>query len=215
MSTGGRGDGRGLSSVGSMLGGSRTALAVVERVRPPLGRVAHSPGIRPHYRAVCARDDEFGHPVSDNWIRVIPIDPTFVPTAQAASTGRDLLDRLAPASATGSPAREVDLGAIVFVDAGSNFDSVACPWCGAAIDLDWWRDRMDAAVLSGFTDLLTRTRCCDVTTSLNDLRYDWPQGFARWSLEVMNPINHSLSDAEVASIGDAVGIAVRAIYVHY
>ena len=151
--------------------------------------------------------------MSDNWIRIIPTDPAFVPTARAGTLGRELLDQLAPAGAGGAAAREIDFGAIVFVDAGSNFNSAACPWCGAVVDLDWWRERMDVAALAGFTDLLTRTRCCDVTTSLNDLRYDWPQGFARWILEVMNPNNHALSNAGLASIGNTIGIAVRAIYV--
>lgn len=107
------------------------------------------------------------------------------------------------------------MGRIVFIDAGSNFDSVRCPWCGAAIDLDWWHDRMTIAASEGFTNLQTRTRCCDVTTSLNDLGYDWPQGFARWWLEVMNPANSAISDEQVAAIGDALGHPVRAIYVHY
>ena len=153
--------------------------------------------------------------MSDNWLRLIPADPTFVPAPPAAQRGRDLLAHFAPALETGEPAHEVDAGETVFIDAGANFESVTCPWCAAVIDLHWWQDRMDAAASTGFHDLHTRTQCCDVTTSLNELRYDWPQGFARWWLEVMNPTADALSDSQLEAIGDAVGHPVRAIYAHY
>jgi hypothetical protein len=74
---------------------------------------------------------------------------------------------------------------------------------------------MGAAAASEFNDLLTRTRCCDVTTSLNDLKYEWPQGFARWWLEVMNPATPALSRQQLHALSDALGHSVRAVYVHY
>jgi len=152
--------------------------------------------------------------LSDNWLRVIPTDPTFVPTAQAARRGVDLLARLAPAAASGEAAHEVDFGKTVFVDAGTNFASVTCPWCGMAIDLELWQDWMGAAASTEFTQLNVRTRCCDVTTSLNELRYDWPQGFARWSLEVMNP-TAQLSNTQVEAVAEAIGHPIRVIWAHY
>ena len=152
--------------------------------------------------------------MSDNWLRVIPTDPTFVPGSQVVRRGVDLLARLAPASASGEAAREVDFGKTDFVDAGTNFQSVTCPWCDNAIDLDLWHDWMRTAAAKEFKQLHVRTRCCDVTTSLNELRYDWPQGFARWCLEVMNP-TAPLSDAQLEDVAEAVGHQIRAIYAHY
>jgi hypothetical protein len=153
--------------------------------------------------------------LSDNWLRLIPTDPTFVPAAPVARRTRELLEQFAPANLTGYSAREVNAKAIVFIDAGTNFDSVTCPWCGAAMDIAWWQDSMSVAASSQFNDLLIRTRCCDVTTSLNDLRYEWPQGFARWWLEVMNPATPSLSGEHLDVLGHALGHTLRAIYVHY
>lgn len=152
--------------------------------------------------------------VSDNWLRLIPTDPTFVPTALAAHRGRDLLAQFAPANESGEPAHIVDAGEIVFIDAGTNFERITCPWCESEIDLEWWQDCLTVAASSGFQDLNTRTRCCDVTTSLNDLRYDWPQGFARWWLEVMNPAAW-LSEQQLQAVGEAVGHPVRAVLAHY
>ena len=153
--------------------------------------------------------------MSDNWLRLIPTDPTFVPATPAARRARELLEHFAPTAITGGVAREVNAKEIVFIDAGTNFESVSCPWCGAAIDIEWWQDSMSIAATSGFNDLVTRTRCCDVTTSLNDLNYQWPQGFARWWLEVMNPTTPPLSSDQVGKLGDALGHPGRALYAHY
>jgi len=153
--------------------------------------------------------------LSDDWLRVIPTDPTFVPQPVAAERARQLLTQLAPADPSGTPAIEVSVGEVAFIDAGENFDSLSCPWCGAVIDIDWWQGRMGAAASSGFADLLCRTPCCDVTTSLNDLLYDWPQGFARWWLEVMNPTVLALSSSELEAIADALGHPVRVVNVRY
>lgn len=152
--------------------------------------------------------------MSDNWIRIIPTDPAFVPTASGAIAGRDLLGGFLRSAGSGATVDIVDFGGVVLVDAGSNFESATCPWCATAIDLGWWQDQVDVAAASGFTNLLTRTRCCDVTTSLNDLRYVWPQGFARWCLEAMNPGVGVLSDRQLESIGAMVGHEVRAVYAH-
>jgi hypothetical protein len=152
--------------------------------------------------------------VSDSWIRIIPTDPCFVPISDAAKRGEALLARFAPASESGEPSHEVDAGKVVFIDCGANFSSITCPWCKALMDLEWWGERMTVASASSFSDLMTRTPCCDVTTSLNDLVYHWSQGFARWWLEVMNPSVGTLSATQLAEIGAAVGHEVRAVYVH-
>lgn len=170
---------------------------------------------RQRIRAFCGDAGNRNAVVSDRWIRVIPTDPAFAPDSAAGRRACDLLQGYAPAAPSGSPARQVDSDHIVFIDAGSNFESISCPWCSAAVDVEWWQLQMDHAASSEFRDLLTRTPCCDVTTSLNDLHYEWPQGFARWWLEVMNPRRSPLSHEQATSIGDAVGHPVRCIYVHY
>ena len=170
---------------------------------------------RQRIRAFCGDAGNRNAVVSDRWIRVIPTDPAFAPDSAAGRRACDLLQGYAPAAPSGSPARQVDSDHIVFIDAGSNFESISCPWCSAAVDVEWWQLQMDHAASSEFRDLLTRTPCCDVTTSLNDLHNEWPQGFARWWLEVMNPRRSPLSHEQATSIGDAVGHPVRCIYVHY
>ena len=103
-------------------------------------------------------------------------------------------------------------GRVQFIDAGENLESLNCPWCGRSIDIEWWTICMEEAWSTGFEDLRFPTECCDAITSLNDLRYHFPQGFARWWVEVMNPTVATLSDDQLAAIAEAVGHPVRAIY---
>lgn len=153
--------------------------------------------------------------MSDNWLRVIPTSPIFVPTASGAQQARTLLDRFTSVDDGGLPATVLDKGKIVFIDAGSNVNQIQCPWCDGELELIWWQDRMAYASSTSFRDLLVRTPCCDVTTSLNDLRYDWPQGFARWWLELMNPSTESLSGDQLAMISEALGHPARVIRTRY
>lgn len=150
--------------------------------------------------------------MSDNWLRVIPTEPTFVPLPGKARRGQDVLTQFIAAATSRAEVRAVDHGSIVFIDAGANFETITCPWCEALIDIEWWQVRMETAARVDFTNLLTRTRCCDVTTSLNDLRYHWAQGFARWWLEVLNPDMPALSDVQLEAISIAIGHPARAVY---
>jgi hypothetical protein len=56
--------------------------------------------------------------------------------------------------------------------------------------------------------------CCGAATSLNDLVYEWPQGFARWALEIMNPGRGFLTDEEIERLARTVGHPLREIRTH-
>ncbi len=66
--------------------------------------------------------------------------------------------------------------------------------------MDWWSEKMDKASEHQFTELHVKVPCCDGETSLNDLQYDWCAGFARFSIEILNPssenINHCMNKLE-------------------
>ena len=48
-----------------------------------------------------------------------------------------------------------------------------------------------------------------VATTLNDLRYHWPQGFPRWVLEAFSPGREVLADSEVAELKAIVTMAAH------
>ncbi|KUJ35856.1 hypothetical protein ADL25_35140 [Streptomyces sp. NRRL F-5122] len=66
----------------------------------------------------------------------------------------------------------------------------------------------------GFSTLLVAVPCCEVQTSLNDLVYDWPMGFARFRIEVLYPNRAWLTGEELARVADALGHPVRQILIH-
>lgn len=146
--------------------------------------------------------------MSDNTLTLIPTDPYFVPTDEAIRGARAALAALVPragqiiARVTPAP---------TFVGAGANFQSVSCNECGSEISPTAWTSAMQVAAQTDFADLTTLAPCCGARVSLNDLVYDWPQGFARFALEVMNPGVESVDASRIAQV---VGHPLRLVWAH-
>jgi hypothetical protein len=103
---------------------------------------------------------------------------------------------------------------VVLLDAGENFHTVSCRACTGRLDLDWWREAMGRADRALCSDLTVTCPLCSAVGSLNDLDYDWPQGFASWSLEIMNPDTAEMSPEQVAELATLIGHPIRVIYQH-
>jgi hypothetical protein len=73
---------------------------------------------------------------------------------------------------------------------------------------------MDHAYGTKFADLGVVTPCCGAATTLNDLNYDWPQGFARWWLQALNPRRGKLEPDELAKLASALGVRLREVWTH-
>ena len=102
-----------------------------------------------------------------------------------------------------------------FIDCGSNFESVSCPTCGTDLD-QWWPDAVNSAFeASHFAELAVTLPCCGVAASLNDLKYEWPAGFARFVLEVVEPHVGELGAEIVARLEHIFGGHLRIIWAHY
>jgi len=101
-----------------------------------------------------------------------------------------------------------------FVDCGENFESVRCPRCGADLG-EWWAIAMEAGHEQCFADLRVTTPCCGVKTTLNQLDYASPSGFARFVLEALEPGAGSLSHGSVERLRGLLGCDVRVIWAHY
>lgn len=150
--------------------------------------------------------------MSENWIILIPEDPTLVPTGDRHGEAIGLLKALAPES---EQVETVVSEKVRFVDAGENFQRINCPACNATIDNDWWQDQMsDDFVDAGFVLKPRETPCCKAKASLHELRYDWPQGFAKFSLEAMNPNTGELPASGIRDLESILGCPLRLIYCH-
>jgi hypothetical protein len=150
--------------------------------------------------------------VADNVLRIIAIEPTWTPAPSAADAAKELLRRFVPAAKV-VEARRYD--ATVFIDQGGNWERVVCPSCGIELDTAWWQDKFDRAGQSRFCSLEVVTPCCGSATTLNDLDFQWPAGFACFEVYARNPGRGWLCAGELDRLERALGIRVRQIMAHY
>jgi hypothetical protein len=148
--------------------------------------------------------------MSDNWLQYLPKDPSFKPSPFAAASAESLLRTWLP------EAESVESefhGRIRFFEGGENFSGAHCPACGADTE-GWWSDAIGASAQTGFADLSCVAPCCGAVVSLNGLRYNWPAGFASYSLEAMNPNSRGLSFAQIARLEQELGCELREVPLH-
>ena len=140
---------------------------------------------------------------------VLTADPLASPLPAQQQAALDLLRALLPTS------HEIELHVSElprFFDCGSNFESVFCPFCEAEV-MEWWGDALDRWSKGDQRDLAVATPCCGRETSLNDLDYVAPQGFACVAIELMNP-EKDLEPEERRRVEAALGEPVRIVWRH-
>jgi hypothetical protein len=150
--------------------------------------------------------------MSDNYLRLIPTDPEFVPTPASAEIARRRLAQLVP---NADSVTVIVRDGVAFIDQGSNFERIRCPTCKSDVDEQWWSERMNRAYGTDFSALLVSVPCCGATVSLNDLIYEGPAGFAKFVLEAMNPNVPDLTEEDLAELVRELGTPLRAIWAHY
>jgi hypothetical protein len=148
--------------------------------------------------------------MSDNWIVFIPENPTAQPTSDAARRARELLKAILP-DAEFISSKFVDR--TEFVDPGGNWSGVRCPACSAEAD-GWWSDAMSAAAKQNFSELKVVTPCCGTETSLHELSYIWPAGFAKFWIEAMNPNVSNTTEIQDRELEKCLGMPLRKILRH-
>jgi len=149
-------------------------------------------------------------------LSIISADPHWMPSAENADRGLEAFRRLGPGA---DEVKAEFFDGVQFVDQGEFFERVSCPRCGEHLDVPWWQQQMDATwslADSRFERLDVATPCCDAVTSLNDLEYRWPAGFASFALRAQNPNPGGfLPDHEIGPIATALGCTARQVYAHY
>ncbi len=149
--------------------------------------------------------------MSDNWIVLIPEDPSYVPSPVSQERARQRFSEIAP------DADEIRIQleeSIAFFDCGGNFERILCPLCHAQISIEWWQDRMDDDYGDGFNLAKYPVPCCGTVHTLHDLVYEWPQGFGRFALDAMNPNLGLLDDRYKREFEEILGTPLRVIYQH-
>ena len=149
--------------------------------------------------------------MSDNWIIVMPEAADYLPSEEAQRQAVVFFEQLAPAA---DEVKAEATAGVRFIDCGANFERVLCPDCGAEIEMGWWQDWMGEEAETGFPLRRISLRCCGATRNLDELRYDWPQGFARFSLEAMNPGIRDLTEEHLKTFEEILGCRVRKVLQH-
>jgi hypothetical protein len=140
---------------------------------------------------------------------IIPADPLAIPSAERRDVAFDLLRALRPT------ADEIAVNVSEtpeFIYSGGDFETVFCPFCAAAVG-DWFGQALDIWWHGDRRALAVETPCCTRRTSLNDLDFLSPQGFACFAFELMNPWG-DLEPEELAQVEKALGMSTRIVWRH-
>lgn len=149
--------------------------------------------------------------MSSDYIVVIPNEPDIVPDADARRQAEQQFAAYLPKAKAVASRVNAELQ---FIHPGGNFERILCPTCGAQMSWDWWTAAMDAAHLTHYRQLSVVLPCCGVTSTLNDLRYEFPAGFALFVLEAEHPDSFGLNDDQVRTLEGILGSPLRQIWVH-
>jgi hypothetical protein len=155
--------------------------------------------------------------VSDGYIRLIPTDPDWQPTPEAAASAVAYVTGLF--SGPDDQVEKVEYefyDRVTLIDAGENTTEISCPRCDGDVSWEWFGDLVEENGAS-LDHLDVTVPCCGAVLSLDTLRYDWPVGFARFEVSAMNPTRakYELDAEELAKLAALLGHPVIQILAHY
>jgi len=152
--------------------------------------------------------------MSTHYFRLVPNDPYFVPSEESRHIARTLLNELIPSA---SEITDEVHDRVTFFDNGEITATVIrCPICGTTIEREWWLDSLEGAAKGGWERHLVRPPCCGSESTINDLCYDPPMGWARYSLQVRDPeTTDDLSELDLQKIEGVLGCKLRQCWAWY
>lgn len=147
--------------------------------------------------------------MSDYVIRIIPTDPYLRIPEESLQSAKELLaDRI-----TCDNIQIHSFENTSFIDCGGNLQRISCPHCGSEVDFAWWGDEVSKLYDKSFISLSVCMPCCNKVSSMNDLLYDYPCGFALSVLEVLNPGVEITAELK-EKIESIIGSSIRIINAH-
>lgn len=157
--------------------------------------------------------------MSLDMLRVIPIDPHYIPTRDVESRLRELVENMLP------DAGEIEIdfyNKMRFIDQGENFERVICPECRSKLELhdekisDWWYTAVDVIDESDLPTHHIAMPCCNNEIAFIRLIFEWPAGFASFEIAIHDPnIARNLNEVELQRLGKVVGSPLTQVRAHY
>jgi|GEM_PF-5163753 len=118
--------------------------------------------------------------MSTNYVCYIPTDPFFLPGESSQAMAIQLL-----ATTTGSKIRREVWSQVQYVSAMGNHERVICPNCQMELTGEQWQEMMNIDWddnVSGFRMNKHPAPCCAMPLAVNELIYEWREGFAKFCL---------------------------------
>lgn len=152
--------------------------------------------------------------MSDTHFRLIPADPHWQPDPAAAEAATAFVTGLF--SGPQDEAEHIEAlfhDRIELIDAGEYAADTVCPRCGRTTSIDWLYD----LTRRSFDPRDVTVPCCGARLPVDDLGTDSPIGFARFVIDVLNPVRlrNELDPSELDQLGTILGHPVRQIIAHY
>lgn len=128
--------------------------------------------------------------MSDTFLKLVPLDPSFVPGTREQAEAVALLSAAFP---EGEDVEAEVYDTVTFIDNGENTEAIICTVCGRSLE---FADELAAEVMRQLNDAIdaglvsTETiamPCCRSIVAVTSVRFDWPAGFARFELSIRNP----------------------------
>lgn len=146
--------------------------------------------------------------MSDRLLRFVSVDPDWLPEGPAQEAAVAVLQAVPRED---RPVEVESYDDLTLFDCGPEVAAVRCPACGAdLLGSGWWAGAVDRALAE--QQLGATLPCCGHQGSLNDLDYDGPMAFGRFSVGVWNPQSEEGLQAQVE---DALGTPVRRVEARY
>ena len=148
--------------------------------------------------------------MSDTFLKFIPIKPDYIPNISDQGNIENYLEDIFK----GNNIKLATTDDVEFIDQGANFESISCNFCEQSIDIQTWHDVMDNLYDNHFKTLDFITPCCNKQNNLNDLKYNWPAGFSKFSISIQNP-SITLNEEQRKNLERLLNAEVREIWSHY
>lgn len=147
--------------------------------------------------------------MSEHIVKIIASDPFAVIPETILAKAKEFLETNISCSCVSIEISKFPM----FIDCGSNLESITCPECGSEITFDWWGEKMNEASECSFQKLDLELPCCKKSSSLNLLRYYYECGFSCLSIEILEPAD-DVSLSVISELENIIGNPLRIINSH-
>lgn len=145
--------------------------------------------------------------MAEHIVKLIPCLHTYRTNARAAEATVAALKKAVPAEEI----TFLQTDRPEFVDCGNALEEISCPRCGAAVDMEWWSEKMDEMYRSDhFLVLEQEMPCCGKSVSFDRLRYRARCGFSSLCFLIREPKDAVGKEAEEL-LGERFGISFRRV----